>query len=798
MKQTYKLSTPFVGVKGCILLMALSFAMAFMPRTANAQGSYTSLAVWEAAVPSDFSSVSGSNYTLAMSNSTISNPITSLVIASGETLTIPSGGSQLWIADGGSLTGVGSIVSTSTSYPVNFLGGGTCSVNISGSGAVYKDGSGTLTLSGSNDINVLVVQGAVEITASYTIPASRTFTLNSGTTLAVNGVGSLSISGTLTNTGTLTNNATLTVNSGGQLNIGTNGATGSISGNIVNNGGLVRFHRGPGNPITYSGVISGTGTVQQWGAGAVTITSGLGSFTGETYLASIGDLNITGNVGGKLTVLSGAASVTGNVAGDLDVSGGTVDITGTVSGTTNFTGTGIVTINGFQVYPATVPDAPVIGTATAGNGQATVTFTAPANDGGAVITGYTVTASPGGFTATGAASPITVTGLANGTVYTFTVTATNSEGTSLPSAVSNSVTPAPATSPSPPGITGPTTMTLTTGYAATSTGVYTITGTAPVAVAKTSGDSHITWNAAMNYLDIAAGLTAGTYPVTLTASNGVTPNAQITFTLTVTAAIVTPTRYNIHIGSFTGGSICTDATGDTAAAGETVTLTINAATDYRFESISVYANGSGASIPLSGTGYSRTFTMPADDVTVTATFTKIGWVSAKAIIESAIFDIPQSQAGNVEQLCYTLAEIINRLIARTNFAVSSYDIVVYIFKPATAGDAANPSGVNGSFEFRVSPFGLNNSAYSDGVITATVFDTTGTEAIPPSGALKARTTDGLLHVSGLTAGKQWGVYNVLGTLIYQGIATGEQATIPLPVRAIYIVTSDNQTVKIAY
>jgi len=93
------------------------------------------------------------------------------------------------------------------------------------------------------------------------------------------------------------------------------------------------------------------------------------------------------------------------------------------------------------------PDAPTIGTATAVSGEATVPFTAPSSDGGSAITSYTATSSPGDFTGTisqSGSGSIIVSGLTSGTAYTFTVTATNAMGTSLASAVSNSVvTPQP-------------------------------------------------------------------------------------------------------------------------------------------------------------------------------------------------------------------------------------------------------------------------------------------------------------------------------------------------------------------
>ncbi|WP_256718129.1 chitobiase/beta-hexosaminidase C-terminal domain-containing protein, partial [Paenibacillus borealis] len=120
--------------------------------------------------------------------------------------------------------------------------------------------------------------------------------------------------------------------------------------------------------------------------------------------------------------------------------------------------------NELSATPKTVPGAPTDITAVAGNGQAVVSFTAPAETGGSAITGYEVTASHGNIVGVGTTGPITITGLTNGMAYTFTVKAINGAGSSASSALSNEVTPIAPSAPSggggnenPPVITTPVT-----------------------------------------------------------------------------------------------------------------------------------------------------------------------------------------------------------------------------------------------------------------------------------------------------------------------------------------------------
>jgi hypothetical protein len=108
----------------------------------------------------------------------------------------------------------------------------------------------------------------------------------------------------------------------------------------------------------------------------------------------------------------------------------------------------------FYITPdMTVPcGVPTGVTATAGNSQAVVSWVAPAANSGAGLTGYLVTAGPGGATCTTTgALTCTVLGLTNGTAYTFTVQAINASGNGASSAPSSPVTPFGSASQAPPG-----------------------------------------------------------------------------------------------------------------------------------------------------------------------------------------------------------------------------------------------------------------------------------------------------------------------------------------------------------
>ena len=182
---------------------------------------------------------------------------------------------------------------------------------------------GTLTNSGTLHLSN-AMQGYSGLVNAGTLfnSASGQLDIDSGSWLHNNGT--LTTEGTISNAGTLKNNAT------GTVSVGTGGTSGTLVGNVVNDGTLV-FNRS--DSAVYAGAVSGTGTLQKDGAGFLILTGNSSSYNGATVVAA-GTLLLTdtGKLGGNLTVASGAT-----LAG-IGSLGGTGSVTTIASGGTIATG----------------------------------------------------------------------------------------------------------------------------------------------------------------------------------------------------------------------------------------------------------------------------------------------------------------------------------------------------------------------------------------------------------------------------------------------------------------------------
>ncbi len=177
---------------------------------------------------------------------------------------------------------------------------------------------------------------------------------------------------------------------------------------------------------------------------------------------------VTGAPGGQTCSTVGVGSTSCVVAG---LTNGT-PYTFTVVPTTA-AGPGTTSLPSDPVIPTGPPGPPLAVAATPGPGRVLVSWDPPANDGGAPITGYTVSASPGGGSCvTAGETSCTVLGLAIGTTYTFTVHAANANGDgpeSAPVVVTLKDVTTTALAASPNDVTEGDTVTLTA----------TVTGSSP-------------------------------------------------------------------------------------------------------------------------------------------------------------------------------------------------------------------------------------------------------------------------------------------------------------------------------
>jgi hypothetical protein len=200
--------------------------------------------------------------------------------------------------------------------------------------------------------------------------------------------------------------------------------------------------------------------------------------TGYTVTAS--DTLNPANGGETQTGMSSPITVSGLTNGDT--------YTFTVTAT-NALGSGPQSTASNAVIPMTLPGAPTEVAAISVTGGVTVIWDAPSFNGGAAITGYRVSASGGGeqSCSTSGAVGCTVTGLAAGDSYTFTVTATNAVGTGASSTISNAAMPGMIVAPPPSGASGLGAPTSSSTPSNTSLTVTETQGTASVTVFVPAG-----------------------------------------------------------------------------------------------------------------------------------------------------------------------------------------------------------------------------------------------------------------------------------------------------------------------
>jgi autotransporter-associated beta strand protein len=199
---------------------------------------------------------------------------------------------------------------------------------ISGNYNITKTGNGQLVFTGANTYTgrTVVSVGALQIGdgTSGSIANTSEVSVNAGSTLrfepgimgmtfskVISGNGNVEFSGnsvtkmlTLTADNTYTGTTTI---ERGFLTIGIDGTTGSIAGNmIVQSGGGIFFNRS--DKYTYSGVISGAGSVAKFGAGK-TILTGVNTYTGQTAVAR-GILQIGDGTSGSIANTSDVETIT--------------------------------------------------------------------------------------------------------------------------------------------------------------------------------------------------------------------------------------------------------------------------------------------------------------------------------------------------------------------------------------------------------------------------------------------------------------------------------------------------------
>ena len=311
----------------------------------------TSTGVWTlvpTVAPPSTATITVANGTMVLGAASLAS-VSSMTVGANATLKGPGSDMSATVFDSG-------LVDFNETTGSNYTG------QVSGTGNVLKEGTGTLTLASTNGFTgttsvtggTLIASVAHALGATTSIDIANGATLRTDTTGAMGAVPSTEVDGTLnlnntsqslgmlsgastgaitlgsgtlttqsdsdsefdgvvSGTGTVTklgagtltlagNNTYIGVTtlSAGAIQIGNGGTSGALSGDIVNNAAL-SFNRS--DSTTYAGTISGTGVLSQAGTGTLTLSAN-NTYTGVTTIAA-----------GTLAL--GAGGNSGSVAGDI-------------------------------------------------------------------------------------------------------------------------------------------------------------------------------------------------------------------------------------------------------------------------------------------------------------------------------------------------------------------------------------------------------------------------------------------------------------------------------------------------
>ena len=355
---------------------------------------------------------------------------------------------QAYDSNGNAVADATCTTSTSPCTVTGLANGSTYTFKVISNSTVYGAGSTTASAvsiasnavtpatAPSAPTSVQVSPGTGKVTVSWTEPASNGSPITSYLVQAYDADGNAVTGATCTAIAPATTcdvSANLAAGSNYTFKVTATSAVGTSLASTAST--TAAINAAPSVPLSVTAVAGNAAATVSWGSPANINGSAITGYAVTAYDAN-------NNVAGTCT--SVAPTTTCVVNSLTNGSPYTFKVTAT-----NGIGTSSESLASTAVTPSTIPNAPTGVTAAMGDAQATISFLAPVNNGGAAVTSYTVTSNPGSLscTVTAPATSCTVTGLTNGTAYTFTVKATNTNGDSLASTASTAGTPVLSSAP---------------------------------------------------------------------------------------------------------------------------------------------------------------------------------------------------------------------------------------------------------------------------------------------------------------------------------------------------------------